>query len=103
METHTRVDEFSAGYYLLSNVDVRTHTGTGAIMPFDMELRLREYVTVPLMKIGTEYYWPRGEHGVPADTVAIPDTDSTDTDTEILLTKDNKARELVQTERVQRP
>jgi len=103
MRTDVIVDTFSQGYFILHNVDVVRHSGSGAIIPLDMELRLREYVTKPLLKLDSTYYWPQGEHGVPADTVAIPEDHDVDGDGNILLTKDPKARELVKQQHVARP
>jgi hypothetical protein len=87
------VRPFSAGYFMI-DADVVEHSGDNAIVAHDYFDELVNFTTRPLLRYGTEHYWAWPEHGVPSDTIALPDGDLPASDA-VLMAKDETAERLV--------
>jgi hypothetical protein len=96
MNRHTsRVEDFSAGYYLVNDTNVVPYNGERVIATAELINDLTQHVKVPVVKIGDGHYTPDIEAAVPADTVAVPDSYSYDDEAPLLLAKDGYARDLL--------
>ena len=97
------VKPFSSGYFLVGG-DVLAHSGDHAIVPMDYYDELTNFVTRPLLKSRDDHFWAYPEHGVPADTVALPAEETErDRDDPVLLAKDDTARRLITAGEKQKP
>lgn len=88
----TNVQPFSDGY-LLVDAAVCEHSGETAITSRDFHEELRQYVTAPLIRVGSERYWLEPEYAVPAETVAVPEPP--DEGAPVLMAKDKTTERLL--------
>lgn len=72
----TYLQLFSAGYLIAPEVHVRAYGGRNAIVAHDLYEDLQAAVGGPVFAcVSGVRYEVRPEHGVPADTLALPETE----------------------------
>jgi len=78
--------EFSAGYYIAPDVSVEAFSGENVVVPYDLHEQISELVGLPAYgSIGGCRFKLRPEHGIPADTVAVPQEQFSSDDTVLLI------------------
>ncbi|SEL18192.1 hypothetical protein [Haloferax larsenii] len=69
----TLLQDFSAGYFIAPEVEVRAFNGGNAAVPHDLYAELEYQVGYPVYAaVSGVRYRLRAEHGLPADTLALP-------------------------------
>lgn len=95
MEKSKTVQPFSAGYFMIDAETEPINRDT-AVVARDYFDELTNYVTYPLLRMGQSHLWARPEHGVPADTVAAPESAlPASEESPVLLAKDETAYRLI--------
>jgi|AntRauTorcE11898_2_1112593.scaffolds.fasta_scaffold11629_2 hypothetical protein len=70
----THLQSFSSGYFIAPEIEVRPFSGRNAVVPFDLYDELDSVVGSPIyVSVSGVRYELRPEHGVPADTLALPE------------------------------
>lgn len=87
------VDDFSEAYFVMPDVEVIEYGGDTCVVAEDFMRGLAQYVSAPLVKLPTGHYWLSPEWGVPADTIAVPESD--DETHNPLLAKDSTTKSLL--------
>lgn len=103
MDSDFTLAEHSASFYRVDGARVTDFTGDTAVIPYDMWARLTQHVAEPLIQLDGNRYWLTPQDSVPADTIAIPDMTVGESNAEVMLAKNSKMRELIQTEQVAPP
>jgi len=88
------IDNFSDSYFIFSDARVVEHNRDYTIIANDTYDYLSRVSSEPLLKVGTEHVWPRGENAVPPDVVAVPRRASRSSD-HVLVAKPETRDELV--------
>lgn len=70
----TYLQMFSAGYLIAPEIEVRAYGGGNAVVAHDLYEDLQSVVGFPVFaSVSGVHYEVRPEHGVPADTLALPE------------------------------
>ena len=70
----THLQQFSAGYLIAPAVEVRPYNGRNAVVPHDLYDDLEYVVGGPIyVSVSGVRYRLRPEHGLPAETLALPE------------------------------
>lgn len=86
------------------NADVLPYTGETAIMPRDLYGELTSFVTRPLIRSCSGHVWGEPERGIPAQTIAMPESALPDSEADpILMARQGTIRRLVESGEQPRP
>jgi hypothetical protein len=92
------IEDFSSGYYIV-DADVVPYGGERVAAADDFFEVLKNKAPYPLLKLDNEHYMVHPQHGIPSETVAVPDYVSAEDAEPVLLAKDGETlREMLMEE-----
>lgn len=83
----TKIEKFSDKYLLLPDAQIRGWPRGYIAIPQDLDDQLHRRVGEPVFKLGTGHYRASAEHGIPAETVAVPGDSPIDDENQVLVAR----------------